>query len=122
MHQRALACATRSDHGQHFSGLDLQIDSMKHGAGVFAVVVGEGDILEPDRPRKLRQTLCSWFFPYFVLNIHEAKNFGRGSQRLLRTVIEERKLAHRIVELEHRNNKSKERSRRKQAFVDLIAP
>ena len=89
VHQCALARAARSHHRQHLSHLHFQIDVMQHDRRIFGVLIGERNAVKPDRPGKLPHPLCSRLFPYFVFDIHEAENFGRGSHRLLEIVVED---------------------------------
>ena len=48
---------------------------------------------------KRRQRLGARLFSDVVLGIHELENFRRRAQRLLKIVVEQRKLSHRIVSL-----------------------
>ena len=109
MHQRALACAARSDDGHHFSGAHFEIDVAQNFARLVAVrFVGEAHILEANALAKGRQRLRARLLPDVVFGIHELENLRRRAQRLLEIVVEQGKLAHRIVELEHRDDESAE--------------
>src|SRR6266436_4446854 len=64
MHQSALPRAARSDHGQHFARLHLQVDPVQDITRALPAFVCEGDLLEPDGPRELRHPLRPGFLAY----------------------------------------------------------
>src|SRR5262245_14019786 len=65
---------------------------------------------------------CCRPFGYLILGVHEVENRVRRTQRLLKIVVEEGKLADGIIKLEHRDNECVEGTGAEDAGVNLIAP
>src|SRR5580692_6925043 len=125
MHQRALARAARSHHREHLAGVNFEINVAQNLASFLAFgtaprLIREADFLKPDAARKRRQRLRSGLLFYIVLCIHELEYLGRRSQRLLKIVIKQRELAHRIVQLENRNDKRQKRAGGEYVAIDLL--
>src|ERR1700722_693951 len=123
MHQRGLACPAGSDNGQHFASLYVEIDIAQHltSLATFALrSIGKAELLELHVSGKLRQSLGARLLAHVIFKIHEAENFRRCSQGLLKIVIELRELADRIVEAVDSGNESHESSGRELAVPDLV--
>ncbi len=113
MHQRALARAARSHDGHHFSGPHFEIDVAQDFPRLVAVRLRRRSThLKANALGKRRQRLGARLFPHVVFGVHELENFRRRAQRLLKIVVEQRELAHRIVELEHGDDEGEKCSQR----------
>ena len=84
----------------YLGGLNFQVDLVTHLAlGVFGLV-GKINVRERNLLREGRKEGCARFLLHFVLHIHELENLRRRAQGLLEIVVEQGKLADRVVELE----------------------
>src|SRR5207244_3472582 len=107
--QRAFARATRPHHCHDLPSAYLQIHVTQDGRRVAVVLaVRKAHIVEPHAVPERRQYGCAPLLLDFVFFVHEAEDFRRSAYCLLKAVVEERKLAHRIVEFKNRENEAQE--------------
>src|SRR5580700_6589491 len=120
--ERALAGAAGADDGEDFTAADFQIDVVQNVMLLFPIVgVSKTHLLEANAAGKLGQNFRTRLLPHIVLDIHEAENFRGSPQCLLKVVVKQRELANRIVETEHRSNKSHENAGRHLVVSDAVA-
>ncbi len=110
IHQGRLAGAAGTNQRHYFAPRDHQVDLSQHLPFAFFIAVIETDILEADLLAEFFDDVGANLLPHFVLGIHEAKYLRGCAQRLLKVVIEQSELAHRLVQLENRDDKSEEGS------------
>ena len=101
--------------------LDFEVDVVQHLARAVPVLVGEVDMLEADAAMEARQLESAGLLAHIVLGIEEVED-GRGrAQRLLEVVVELPELAHRLVELEYRDDERQEHAFGEDAVLDVFA-
>ena len=120
--QRGFTGAARADKGHDLAPADLQVDAAQHLAGLSVLAVGKAHIAKADAGVKPRKNSGVGPLLHLVVYVHEVEDGRRSAQGLLKAVVEEGKLAHRIVELEHPDNKSHEGANREVVGFNLIAP
>ena len=109
VNQRALAGAAGTNDGENFAALHFEIDAAQDLARVVAVgLVGKADSFEPNALGKLRKSLGAGLFEDDVFRVHELEELRGCAQGLLEAVIEDGKLANRIVEGEDRSDEGDE--------------
>ncbi len=122
MDHGALAGAARSHHGHYFSRRYFQIDVAQNFPGLVAIgFVGKAHIFEADVGGEGWQWLGAGLLPDIVFGVHKFKNFRRCANGLLEIVIEESKLADRIVEFENRDDERQKCSGGEDVVIDLLA-
>ena len=121
MHQRSLACTAGADNRHQFARRYLQVDVVQHFAVVVLLLIAEVHMLEAYALMKWRQLVRARFLAHFVLGVEEIENRRGGAQRLLKVVVEYPKLAHRLVQLEHRDNECQEDAFGEKAVFNVLA-
>src|SRR5580698_5861283 len=121
MHQRTFARATGSHYGDNFPTLYFEIDVMENFAGIIAVaLVLERNILEPDALRKPRKPLRPRLLADRIFRVHELEQLRRRAQGLLKTVIEDGKLADWVIHAENRGDEGDKRAQREFIVRDAV--
>src|ERR1700733_1775437 len=105
VHQGGLAGAAGANQRDYLTPGDDQVDISENLAFAFLIAIVEADVFDPDLLPELLECVRAGLLSHLVLGIHEAKDLRGSAQRLLEVVVEESELAHRIVELEHRDDK-----------------
>ena len=121
VHQGGLARAAGPDQRHYLAPRDHQVDLSQHLPFAFFIAVVEADIFEADLLAEFLDDVGAGLLPHLVLGIHEAKYLRGCAQRLLKVVIEESELAHRLVQLEHRDDKGEEGSGGERVVADAVA-
>ena len=78
-------------------------------------------MLEADALMERRQLLRARFLPHIVLGIKKLEDRRGSAQGLLEIVVEYPKLAHRLVQLENRDDEREEDAFRKEAAFNVLA-
>src|SRR6267142_6697991 len=109
MYQRRLTRTAGAYNGKDFPPSHFQVDLVQNLARPLSVCgVREADVLEAHAIGKSAQVFSARFLTNVVLQIHELENLRRRSQRLLKIIVEQRELAHRIVQTEYRGDERDE--------------
>ncbi len=95
---------------------------MQHLLLLALALIGKADIFKANLLAKALQDMCALLLLHVILRIHEFEDIFAGSQRLLKAVVKERELPHRIVQRKHRDEKRDERPRRHAAVNDALPP
>ena len=123
MHQRAFARAARTHHRDNFARFHFQIDIAQNLRALVAIRRRRRST--HSRSGCLLENGGSGFalrlFLDVVLRVHEPKNLRGRAERLLEIVVEERKLAHRVVRLKTAMMNATKGSRRELAVSNLVA-
>ena len=108
---------------EHLAVTDHQINVVQNFPGIVAVAcISKRNVVEADSLGELSQGFCARLFSHVVFEIHELEDLRGSTQRLLKIVVEERKLAHGVVHAEYRGDEGYKSARCKHAVGDLIAP
>ena len=118
--QRGLAGAAGTHESHHLSARHGEIDTGENFLLPFFGRVGKAHVVEADFAAECLHTFRVRPVPHRVLLIHELEDVAGGAQGLLKVVVEESELAHRIVELEDGDDEGEEGACIERPFVDLV--
>src|SRR5205823_3238618 len=93
-----------ADKRHYFATFHFQINVAQDVAGFAILAIGKAHTLKADAAAKWRKVNRAGPLLHFVFSVHEVEDRSRSSQRLLEVVIEDGKLAYRVVKLEYRHN------------------
>ncbi len=113
MDESAFSGATGTDDGENLSSLYFKIDVTQDLAGVVAIgLVRKIHALESNAFREARKRFRAGLLRHDIFGVHKGEELRRCTQRLLEAVVEDGKLAHRVIHAEdcgHEGNKSAKR-------------
>src|SRR6187402_3504 len=100
--QRGFARSAWTYERKHFAARNDNID-LGENEFFFCIIVflvAEADVVEDDGVFELFEDVSVLLLRHFILRVEELEDVFAGAERLLKAVVEECKLAHRIVERE----------------------
>ena len=119
--QRGLAGAAGTDEGDYLAARHCEIDAGENFLLPLVRCIGKAHVFEADFVAEAFHRFRVRPVSHRVLLVHELEDVAGGAQSLLEVVVEESKLAHRIVELEDRHDEGKEGACGQRSVVDLLA-
>ena len=109
LHQRGLARSAGADDGHHFSAPHLQVDVVQHLAARLAVwLVAEADCSKRMPSVKRRHAARAGLFAHVVVASRKVKIADEAPNACWKLLLNRRELAHRLVQLEHRDDERQE--------------
>src|ERR1700691_3933259 len=121
IHKGGLAGTAGADQRHYLAPRDDQVDIPQHLAFAFFIAIVEADVFDPDLLPEFFEYVSTSLLADLVLGILKVKNLRGCAQCLLKVVIEESEFAHRIVQLENRDDKDQESSGGERVGPDCVA-
>ena len=109
--QSALSGSTGTDDGENLSSLYFKIDVTQDLAGVVAIgLIGKIHVFEADAFGEPGKRFRARLLRHDVFGVHKCEELRRRAQRLLEAVVEDGKLAYRVIHAEDCGHERNERS------------
>src|SRR6185437_6356961 len=120
VHKRRFPRSARPYDRQHLAAVYLHVDAVQHRLRLAIDLIREIHILKPDRILETLEQEWPLLLHHIVLRVHKAEYLFARAQRLLEAVVVKRKLPHRIVQAEYRNDEQNEVAQRQRVTLDLL--
>src|ERR1700733_3016317 len=102
IHQRRLPSPTRPDERNHLTRLHRQIDAMQPLFDLAITLIRKAHIFKANAFAESIQHISPFLLLHIIHRIHKLEDLFTRPQRLLKTVVKQSKLAHRVIQRKHR--------------------